>query len=295
MKLPTISIIVPVYNVEEFIRKCLDSILAQTFTDWECILVDDGSSDNSGDICDEYAQRDARFIVIHKENEGIAKARITAYNYSKGELITFIDSDDYVLPEYLELLAKPIIEDDVDMVSCNYFDEFVDKNQITSSKKVLEGVYINESLNDFIGNHYFYDRTCKGFGMTNMLWTKMVRRNYVQKGLEMGVGLWFGEDQVAVYFMLYHIRKLCLIPNRLYYYVHHKMQTTQRYDLTLWDSLIQMFETYQDIDRMKMSKKGLRIRTWLYIRRTITAKMISNDIDVKTFVRHLTYMKNNHI
>lgn len=93
---PLISIIVPVYNVEPYIRKCLDSILSQTYTNWEAILVDDGSTDQSGAICDEYAKKDARFVVVHKQNEGVAKARITAFEHSKGELITFIDSDDYV-------------------------------------------------------------------------------------------------------------------------------------------------------------------------------------------------------
>ena len=93
---PLISIIVPVYNVEPYIRKCLDSILSQTYYNWEAILVDDGSTDQSGAICDEYAKKDARFVVVHKQNEGVAKARITAFEHSRGQLITFIDADDYV-------------------------------------------------------------------------------------------------------------------------------------------------------------------------------------------------------
>ena len=116
--MPKISIIVPVYKVEKYLRRCLDSIVAQTFTNWECILVDDGSPDNSGKICDEYAEEDARFRVIHKQNEGVAKARLTAFENSQGELITFIDSDDYVSELYLEKLSKPILEDNADMVSC---------------------------------------------------------------------------------------------------------------------------------------------------------------------------------
>ena len=79
MNNPLISIIVPVYNVEKYLRPCLDSILSQTYTNWEAILVDDGSKDNSGNICDEYAQKDSRFIVVHKENAGVAQARITGF------------------------------------------------------------------------------------------------------------------------------------------------------------------------------------------------------------------------
>ena len=92
--MPKVSIIVPVYNVEKFLSKCLDSIMAQTFTDFEAVLIDDGSTDKSGQICDDYAEKDSRFVVVHKQNEGVAKARITAFEHSKGDFITFVDSDD---------------------------------------------------------------------------------------------------------------------------------------------------------------------------------------------------------
>ena len=104
-----ISIILPVYNTEKFLRPCLDSIVAQTFTDFETILVDDGSTDGSGGICDEYAMKDDRFVVVHKQNEGVAMARITGFEHSKGDYITFIDSDDIVNPLYLKKLYNTII------------------------------------------------------------------------------------------------------------------------------------------------------------------------------------------
>lgn len=288
MNNPLISIIVPVYNVEKYLRPCLDSILSQTYMNWEAILVDDGSKDNSGMICDEYAQKDSRFIVVHKENAGVAQARITGFENSKGELITFVDSDDYVTIDYLEKLSQPIINDSMDMVSCNYFDVSIETNGITSGKKVMEGFFCGTDLLNFIGSHYFYDKSCRGFGMTNMLWAKMVRREYVEQGLKCGVGMWFGEDQVALFYMLYRIKKLSLISNRLYYYVHYKGQATQRYNYSLWDSLIKMFNTYQDIDSKKIAQKGLRIRTWLYICRTIHDKMIPSGISINDFNCHLS-------
>lgn len=94
---PKISIIVPVYNVEEYITECIDSILSQTYKDWELILVNDGSTDNSGKICDEYALKDNRINVIHKENGGLSSARNAGIDVAKGEYITFIDSDDVLL------------------------------------------------------------------------------------------------------------------------------------------------------------------------------------------------------
>ena len=104
--MPKISIIVPVYKVEKYLHRCLDSIVAQTFTDWECILVDDGSPDNSGNICDEYAGKDNRFRVFHQENAGVSAARNKGLDEAKGEWITFIDSDDWVDEKmYEELFA----------------------------------------------------------------------------------------------------------------------------------------------------------------------------------------------
>lgn len=101
---PLISIIVPVYKVEAYLKKCVDSILAQTYQKYELILVDDGSPDRCGEICDQYARDCAAVRVIHQANQGQAAARNNGVKSSTGELITFIDSDDYVEPDYLEYL-----------------------------------------------------------------------------------------------------------------------------------------------------------------------------------------------
>ena len=99
--MPKVSIIVPIYNSETHLSRCIDSILAQTYSDFELILVNDGSIDNSGKICDEYAQKDSRIIVIHKENGGTSSARNIGLEKSHGEYITFVDSDDTIYPNYL--------------------------------------------------------------------------------------------------------------------------------------------------------------------------------------------------
>ena len=103
-EMPQISIIVPVYDVEPCIHQCVDSVLNQTFSDFELILVDDGSSDRSGKICDEYAAGDNRVRVIHQDNEGQGRARNTAMGLAKGKYTIFLDSDDYWLPSTLEIL-----------------------------------------------------------------------------------------------------------------------------------------------------------------------------------------------
>lgn len=288
---PLISIIVPVYNVEPYIRKCLDSILSQTCTNWEAILVDDGSTDQSGAICDEYAKKDARFVVVHKQNEGVAKARITAFEHSKGELIAFIDSDDYVSPEYLEKLSKPILEKDADMVSCDYC--MVDETgKIQEPKAKLTGFFQGAKLDDFIENHYFFDKVTKGYGMTCFLNTKMVKRDFVLKGLKNGLGMWFGEDQVSMFTMLMKCKILALIPDRLFYYVQHEGQSVKRYDESLWTNIINLMSNYQFLFHNKFNPSSFRKRIWLYIERTI-GKMVKANLDRTTFISHLSNMRND--
>ena len=106
MKQPAISIIVPVYNAEKYLRRCIDSILSQSFTDFELILIDDGSTDLSPQICDEYASRDNRIKLIYKKNAGVSAARNDGLDIAQGEFITFVDSDDWVDERYLECLYK---------------------------------------------------------------------------------------------------------------------------------------------------------------------------------------------
>lgn len=99
-----ISIVIPIYNVEQYLRRCLESVVAQTYTDWECILVDDGSPDKCGVICDEYAAKDSRFKVIHQENQGVTRARANGVACSKGDFITFVDADDTIPMDAIESL-----------------------------------------------------------------------------------------------------------------------------------------------------------------------------------------------
>lgn len=285
MDSPKISVIVPVYNTEKYLRPCLDSIIAQTFKDFEAVLVDDGSTDSSGQICDEYAEKDPRFVVVHKQNEGVAKARITAFEHSEGDLITFIDSDDFVTPDYLEKLSKPILEDGADMVSCDYYK--VDNGKVKEPRAKLSGSFTGKQILDFIDNHYFYDSTTRGWGFTCFLWTKMVRREYVQEGLKLGLGLWFGEDQLSMFSMMLHSQHLVLIPERLYYYIQHEGQAIKRYDESLWQNIIVLLEGYQKLLPNGIGLSGLHIRTWLYISLTIKQKMTPAGISMNDFVKHL--------
>ena len=121
--LPKISVIVPVYNTARYLARCLDSIAAQTFADWECICVDDGSPDESGAMLDAYARRDARFRVIHQENGGVSRARNAGLDAARGEWIAFVDSDDWVEPETYELAWNAAQTHGADLVQWDYVFE----------------------------------------------------------------------------------------------------------------------------------------------------------------------------
>jgi len=115
-----ISVIVPIYNIEQYLRRALDSILSQTHKDWEAILVDDGSTDTSGRIADEYAQTNSRFKVIHKPNGGVSDARNVGLEHINGEFLLFLDPDDFLHPQAMELCLEAILRDDSDLVAFTY-------------------------------------------------------------------------------------------------------------------------------------------------------------------------------
>lgn len=125
-----ISIICPVYKAEKYLHKCIESIIAQTLTDWELILVDDGSPDSSGELCDKYAIQDSRIRIIHKQNEGVSVARQTGLDAAHGEYVIHVDSDDWVEPNMLEELYKKAKQDDADIVICDYFNNIGTKQTI---------------------------------------------------------------------------------------------------------------------------------------------------------------------
>ena len=124
-KEPMVSVIVPIYNVEKYLKRCIDSILNQTYKNLEIILVDDGSPDKCPQICDEYAKSDKRIKVIHKQNAGVSAARNDGLAIAQGDLIGFVDSDDFIHPSMYEEMVNYLVSQDCDLVSCG-FSEFSD-------------------------------------------------------------------------------------------------------------------------------------------------------------------------
>ncbi len=162
-KKPAISIIVPVYNAEKYIGRCLDSILAQTFSDYELILVNDGSTDTSGKICDDYSRLENRISVVHKPNGGQSTARNAGVEIAKGSYLGFVDADDYIAPTMLQTLYDLVISYQADISECGYISVFKDREVVCEFGKGIEfgeGNYLTEK---FINADIFYGVVTKLF------------------------------------------------------------------------------------------------------------------------------------
>lgn len=214
---PKISIIVPVYKVEPYIHKCIDSILNQTFKEFELILVDDGSPDNCGNICDEYAKKDNRVRVIHKENGGISSARNIGLDVSNGEYIGFVDSDDYIKLDMYERLYNSCKVNNADISIIGTIE--VDEN----GKKLYE--HIPDKL-DFI-------EVLKRAHIWNKLFH---RRLFVENNLIFREGKYY-EDLELLPKLFIKSKKSCVVNNIGYVYLQRSGSTTREKNEKILDML----------------------------------------------------------
>lgn len=185
-----ISIILPVYNVLPFLDKCVESVISQSYRDLEIILVDDGSTDGSGERCDYYAKQDDRIKVIHKPNGGLSDARNAGIAIAQGEYITFIDSDDYILPDYIEYLYNRITRDNADMAVCQV--TFVDEHDQELS---VGGVSVDKVVN---GNENCMKAFLTDTAIDTPAWRKLYRTSMFSTGIHYPVGR-YHEDVFTTY------------------------------------------------------------------------------------------------
>jgi glycosyltransferase involved in cell wall biosynthesis len=235
---PKISIIVPVYKVEPYLCKCIDSILAQTFTDFELILVDDGSPDRCGEICDEYAKKDNRIRVIHKKNGGLSSARNAGIDIAKGKYIGFVDSDDYIREDMLGALFGVAEKYSSDMVICDLLkvseNQEVDESP-SNDEEVIKHFTNIQALRDL----YEIKNGAFTTGIINSQWwifavNKLYRRQLFDS-IRFEKGRIF-EDEFIAHRLLYNCTNITVIKKKLYYYVQredsiiHSPFTTKKLD-----------------------------------------------------------------
>lgn len=269
--MPEISVIVPVYRVEPYLRRCVDSILSQTFTDFELILVDDGSPDNCGAICDEYALKDSRVRVIHKQNGGLSDARNAGIDVAKGEFLTFIDSDDLVAPEYLNKLYRSIESSAAEISICNMLpfkdgsNPQIEEQNSNDSKRIISG-------RDACLSIYRMDGT-----VPIMAWGKLYKSSLFN-GIRYPVGL-IHEDDATTPKLFYLANKIAQIGDKLYLYrsradsIMSQPFSAKRFDcLSAVDSCIMFFKHNQDDELVQLAK-----RTQLVMQSKTVLLAYSND------------------
>ena len=205
--MPEISIIVAIYNIEKFLTRCLDSIVSQTFRNFECILIDDGSSDSSPIICDNYCDKDKRFKVIHKTNAGLPQARKTGYDNSIGKFILFIDGDDWIESNMLELMLKKANQENADVVICGFYKDYfngakeISINNITKEKKKIMELFMTKP------------------GYMNYYWNKLIRRDLFNNEINFPENVTLCEDLDVIFKVIFYAKNISNVSIPLYHYV----------------------------------------------------------------------------
>lgn len=205
---PKLSIIVPIYNVEKYLDKCILSILNQDYKDFELILVNDGSPDRCEEICNKYLLNDRRVRLINKANGGLSSARNAGLDIAKGEYIGFVDSDDWIEKEMYSTLMEIVEKNGSDIVQCEYYSALYDTDTIKDNKNVIVRNFTNiEAINNMYGDLQV---------STTVSWNKIYKRSLFD-GIRFPIGK-LHEDEFTTYKLLYRSNKISYINKELYYY-----------------------------------------------------------------------------
>jgi glycosyltransferase involved in cell wall biosynthesis len=271
-----ISVIVPVYNAERFLMQCIESILSQSLEEIELLLVDDGSTDKSGEICEVYARRDGRIRVFHQKNEGPIAARKKGLEESCCEYVTFADADDFVAVDSY-VLALPDMQSGTDMVLFGITRYIDPENQSTEYINREEGLYDRKQIEERIFPDMIWDREKGHFGIDPSLCTKIVKRDLALSAYDtlQNSGFHYGEDMAVVYTMLKKADRIAVRRNSYYYHRMRKRDEAPGYiaDEKYFDKL---YLLYRQMCRQFDKDAGLRrqiesfymysvgLRGWVY-------------------------------
>lgn len=223
-----ISIIVPVYNVEKYLPKCIESLLYQSYKNLEILLIDDGSTDNSGQICKEYAQKDARIVLIQKQNEGVLKTRNLGIELAKGAYIGFIDADDWIEQEMFEKLYHAIQTTSSDISICNkYIYDDITKNKFQEFGGLKHGEYIKEAV---LGQYFSIHPSN---AMSRNLYDKLFKADLIKTNYKkVDIRLYYFEDIVLTFFCILDAAKICKLEDAYYYYRQRQDSACHQIDTT---------------------------------------------------------------
>lgn len=228
----TFSVIVPIYNVEQFLCKCVDSVLNQTYSDFELILVDDGSTDKSAEICDSYIAKDHRIKVIHKANGGLVSARKAGVAVATCDYAICVDGDDWISEDYLQKFAEVIEKDSPDVICCGYYK--AKNGDYTPVKYEINGLYKKEDIEKTIFPTLIQNSRAEYFAPS--VWAKAFSMSiYKNNQLAVDDGLSIGEDCAVTIPCIYHADSLYVLSDCLYYYRINDSSLTRKKKPFSWE------------------------------------------------------------
>lgn len=248
--IPKISVIVPVFNAEKYLHQCIDSILLQSYTDFELLLIDDGSTDKSGEICDEYASKDDRVRVFHKENGGVSSARNLGLDNARGEWVTFVDSDDYLLDNALDILTDDKRED---LIICSY-------QAFLSQQYTHSNVQNDEVLNTIPAIKEYCKRNLHT--VLRSPWGKFFKRNIIEV-LRFDEGMRVGEDHLFNMEYLLRVKSCRVVSNMVYAYRDYEIQFFSKYKLKVVESISIIEKLLAAYD--KLGIYSLNFKKWIFL------------------------------
>lgn len=235
-----ISIITPVYLVEQYLDRCISSIIAQSYTDFELILVDDGSPDRSGEICDRWAQKDSRIRVFHKSNSGVSAARNLALNIAEGEYITFVDSDDWLENDCLQQLLDVAEKTNADIVCCNRFENGQEQKTVC---RYTEALITREEALDCYSKYYF-----------TAVWGKLYRWECLE-GLKFREDIYYSEDTLFYTQAVMNAQTVYWMSRPLYHYFINPSGAMKKINiekrLTDFDARLAMVDLYANYPELQ--------------------------------------------
>lgn len=244
-----ISIVIPIYNVEKYLKRCLDSIESQTYNNIEIILVNDGSKDNSLNICKEYQKKDKRIKIIDKVNEGVSVARNAGLEASSGQFIGFVDPDDWIEPNMYESMYRTINDYNCNIAFCNYSKDKKISNLSKTfkfKKNVLGKLDIIDNLmSNMIG---IEDIIPKYYNVMGCVWRCLYKKEFIDKyKIRFKPGITIMEDLVFTIEALIYCDKVCIDHNVLYHYMQNKSSSLHAYNQKMWLDQIMVHEILENM------------------------------------------------
>lgn len=279
-----ISVIVPVYNVEQYLERCVDSIINQTYTNLEIILVNDGSTDNSGKLCDELAKKDERIRVIHKENGGLSDARNRGIDEAKSELVGFIDSDDYIDSDMYEVLLENLNDTDADLSMCALYDVYNNTPEEQVTNKEIWELSSEQAIKMVM--------EAKILSVTAV--NKLYRKSLFSD-LKFEVGK-IAEDAFIMIKLLDKCEKIVATNEKKYYYVHRENSITTQKFSTKFLNVIEAYEQNSNIILEKYPKLKDVAQTrmnWAYFYVLDRLLLDDNYNDKELENKLISYLKNH--